>query len=426
MKYSIDVGVYDSADVIVAGAGPAGIAATVTLAREGFDVLLVERSGVVGGAMVLSDVTTYMGEVAPGTISDEIASLIKSPDTGTAVDKDRANSVLKNFLVENGVRLLLQVPIIDVIVKNDKIKEIVALLPDGPALLKANYFIDSTGDGYLAYRASCPFSYGRDEDGLVQPVSMMFHLSGVDPDCILHCRHEEDDFALPDGSSYLEKTKECEKSGELPQNVSIVRLYPSVEKGTYLVNATQICGVNTLDAKSLSDASIELEKQKDQVVAFLRKNVPGFEHAYVLSSAQNVGVRESRRFKGMYTLTADDIIKSRTFKDAVVHGASFPIDIHNPNGGGQAESDGLPVQIQSYDIPLGCLQPVKIENLCLSGRNISGTHRAHASYRVMRISSAIGQASGAIVACALRDKCPIQKVDAISVRSMLIKEGVEL
>ena len=110
----------------------------------------------------------------------------------------------------------------------------------------------------------------------------------------------------------------------------------------------------------------------------------------------------------------------------MVHGASFPIDIHNPNGGGQAESDGLPVQIQSYDIPLGCLQPVKIENLCLSGRNISGTHRAHASYRVMRISSAIGQASGAIVACALRDKCPIQKVDAISVRSMLIKEGVEL
>lgn len=426
MRYSTDVEVYSSSDCIVAGAGPAGIAAAVTLARLGFDVLIVEKSGVVGGAMVLSDVTTYMGDVAPGTISDEIASLIKSPDTGTAVDKERANSFLKQFLVENGVRLLLQVPVIDVIVEDDKIKDAVVLLPDGPALLRAKYYIDSTGDGYLAYRSGTPFSYGRDEDGLVQPVSMMFHLSGVDQDCSLHCRHEVDDFILADGTSYLKKSRECEKSGELPKNVSIVRLYPGVDRGTYLVNATQLCGVNTLDAKSLSDASIELEKQKEKVVAFIKKYVPGFENAYVSSSAESVGVRESRRFKGLYTLTAEDIISSRTFPDAVVHDASFPIDIHNPNGGGQAESDGLPVQIQSYDIPLGCLQPVRISNLCLSGRNISGTHRAHASYRVMRIASAIGQASGTTVACALKDKCSIQNVKAHSVRELLKEEGVKL
>ena len=426
MRYSTDVEVYSSADVVVAGAGPAGIAAAITLAREGFDVLLVEKSGVVGGAMVLSDVTTYMGNVAHGTISDEIASLINSPDTGTAIDKDNANSVLKEFLVGNGVRLLLQVPVVDVIVENNKINDAVVLLPDGPALIKAKYYIDSTGDGYLAYRSGCPFSYGRDDDGLVQPVSMMFHLGGVDPNCKFHCRHEIDDFLLADGTSYLKKSRECEKSGELPKNVSIVRLSPGVDKGTYLINATQLCGVNTLDAKSLSDASVELEKQKEKVVFFLRKYVPGFEHAYVSSSAQSVGVRESRRFKGLYTLTAEDIIASRTFANAVVHGASFPIDIHNPNGGGQAESDGLPVQVQSYDIPLGCLQPVKIDNLCLSGRNISGTHRAHASYRVMRIASAIGQASGATVACALREKCSIQRVSANSVRALLMKEGVEL
>ena len=426
MKYSTDVEIYDSAEVVIAGAGPSGIGAAVTLARLGYDVLLVEKSGLVGGMMVLSDVTTFMGEVSKGTISDEIAKLIESPDTGTAIDRDRANSVLKSFLVKNKVRLLLQTMISDVIVKDDKIEYVVVTLPTGPALIKAKYYIDSTGDGYIAYRSHVPFSYGRDGDGLVQPVSMMFHLSNVDKSCTLHCRHEEDDFLLPCGEMYLAKSKEAEKSGELPKNVSIVRLYPGVDKGTYLVNATQLCAVNTLDAKELSNASIELEKQKEKVVSFIKKYVPGFEYCFISSSASVVGVRESRRFKGLYTLTAEDIISDRKFSDAVVHDASFPIDIHNPNGGGQAESEGIPVQIQAYDIPLGCLQPVKIKNLVLSGRNISGTHRSHASYRVMRIAAAIGQAAGALVAVALKEKKAIQDIKGDSVRKVLIKEGCNL
>lgn len=426
MIYSGNFEIYDSCDVLVAGAGPAGISAAVEASRNGLDVILVEKSGLVGGALALSDVTTFMGDVAEGSISDEIASLIHSPDTGTAVDKDNAAAALKKFAFDNGVRLLLDTPLVDVIVDDCCISYVLVLLPTGPSLIKADYYIDATGDGYMAFRSGCPFSYGRDEDGLVQPVSIMYHLSGVAPSCKLHCRHEEDDFPLPEGKMYLALSKEAEKSGELPENVSIVRLYPGTTKGTYLVNATQMCGVDTLDARALTSASIELDRQKEKVTAFIKKHVPGFEHAYITSSSHSVGVRESRRFKGLYTLTAEDIISSRRFPDEVVHDASFPIDIHNPNGGGQAESDGIPVQVQSYDIPLRCLQPVTISNLCLSGRNISGTHRAHASYRVMRIAAAIGQASGALAVAANKRKAAIQDVTGDEVRKILLKDGCRL
>src|SRR5690606_3784075 len=121
-------------------------------------------------------------------------------------------------------------------------------------------------------------------------------------------------------------------------------------------------------------------RQLRQIVAFLRKYVPGFEQAYLVQSGVNIGVRETRRVTGEYILTAEDLLGARKFDDVIARG-SYPLDIHNPEGKGTIFKRLPPGE--AYDIPLRALVPRHTGGLLVAGRAISGTHEAHSSYRVM-------------------------------------------
>ena len=221
----------------------------------------------------------------------------------------------------------------------------------------------------------------------------------------------------------------CEKAaaeGRLPANVTIVRLYRTNRKGERLVNATQMNGVNLLNDGDAEKSELELRRQMEMCNRFLREEVPGFSNIRLRVSASTLGVRESRRIRGKYVLEAEDLLAGRRFDDVVVHRANFSIDIHNPTGGGQSETDGCPHQAQPYDIPMRALQPLKVENLVLSGRCISGSHRAHASYRVMNIAMAIGQAAGTMAAVSVKDDCGVSELDYSHVKAALEAQGCEL
>ena len=168
-------------DVLVCGAGPAGLCAAVTASRQGLDTVLTERYGMVGGMLTLGNVTTIMGAVAPGTIRDELAALLQSPNGGTAIDPEHAKGALIAWLAENGVRLRLQTPVADAVVEEGVLRGAVLLTARGPVYQPARMVIDATGDGYVAFRAGCEAMVGRPKDGLVQPVSLMYHIAGVDP-----------------------------------------------------------------------------------------------------------------------------------------------------------------------------------------------------------------------------------------------------
>ena len=421
MKYERKIDLIRTCDVLVAGAGPSGMAASIEAARKGLDVILIERNGYVGGMMTSSMVTTLMGEVSEGTIVDEAAKMLGAKDTSTAIDVEEARILLEDWLSSNGVHIMLLTTLIDANTIGNCIENVVVKTKTGIHAIKAKTYIDATGDGELASAAGSSFEYGR-EDNLVQPVSIMYHIAGADKESTIRCTHEEDDFITTKGTSYLKECKMAEAKGILPKDVSIVRLYPGKNKGEYLVNATQKGKVNTLDVNQLTDAAIELRRQIGKINEFIREFVPGFENIYTLRSADVIGVRESRRVNGLYKLTAEDIISGKRFDDVVVHNASFPIDIHNPEGGGQAETDSIPVQVQPYDIPMRCLQPVGIDNLILCGRCISGTHRAHASYRVMRIAMATGQAAGVMAYVMIK----YGRIDYGQVRRILLQDGIDL
>ncbi len=426
ISYNRDLPVEGGWDVIVCGSGPAGICAAVSAARQGEKTLLLERYGALGGNLTLGNVTTVMGDISSGGLSKEIDSLLNSPDSGTGIDRESAKLRLTRLVSDAGVAFRLQAPVIDVIHDEKMIRGLVVQTPEGPVCLQGKVYVDATGDGYVAAMAGAEVMYGRDGDGLVQPVSMMYTIDGINPENTLTCCHEEHTTVMKNGVEYLQLCKDAEREGRLPKNVSIVRLYHTNVPGERLVNATQFNGCRTLKAEDIAQAETVLQQQLVQVNEFLRREVPGFEHIRVRASADTLGIRESRRIRGLYELTAEDLIAGRRFDDAVVNGANFCIDIHNPSGGGQAEMEGCPHQAQPYDIPMRALQPSGVENLVLSGRCISGSHRAHASYRVMNIAMAIGQAAGCMASEAADRRCRVSELEPQAVRQRLVRQGCTL
>lgn len=426
MKYSREVPLHSEWDVIVCGAGPSGLAAAVTAARLGLRVMLLERYGSVGGCLTLGNVSTIMGSVAPGTIRDEIAGMLRSRDASTGIDCDEAKGALIEWLAKEHVTFRMQTPVVDALTQNGTIQGVYVLTQQGIVLMRGKVVIDATGDGFVSAMAGAQVMVGRDGDGLVQPSSLMYTIDGVDPDCTLVCNHEEHYTTFPDGREYLALCHQAARDGRLPPNVSIVRLYATGVPGERLVNATQANGVCVLNDGDAERAEIELRRQMKQVNNFLRTEVPGFAHIRQRASASTLGVRESRRIAGRYLLKAEDLISGRRFDDAVVHAANFSIDIHNPSGGGQAETEGCPHQAQPYDIPMRALQPLEVENLILCGRCISGSHRAHASYRVMNIAMAIGQAAGTMAAVSVQGSIPVSELKADTVQAKLLEQGCRL
>lgn len=413
-------------DVIVCGAGPSGIAAAVSSARLGQKTLLLERYGAVGGCLTLGHVTTIMGGVAKGTIRDEILSLLSSKNSATAIESEDAKGLLIRFLHNEGVNFRLQTPVVDTVVDGNMIKGVIAHTQNGLVCFEAKCVIDATGDGYVSAMAGAEPMIGRDGDGLLQPVSLMYTIDGVDSDCKLLCKHEEHYTTLPDGREYIALCKKSAQEGILPPNVTIVRLYATGADGERLVNATQANGINVIRDGDVEKAEVILREQISLINNFLRSQIPGFSNIKTKVSASTLGVRETRRIRGKYLLSAEDLIEGKRFEDCVVHKASFAIDIHNPAGGGQAESDGCPHTTQPYDIPMRSLQPIGIDNLILSGRCISGTHRAHASYRVMGIAMAIGQAAGAMAAVSNSTFTPVSELRYSDVRQALLSQDCVL
>ena len=415
----------NSYDVVVCGGGPAGMCAAMAAARQGADVALIERAGSIGGNIVTGHVGPFLGKTSEGTMADEVRKLLGVKGEEASPDVEEAKIELIKWIDRPDIHVFLNTPVTDVIMDNDAVEGIVIGTQSGIKAIKGKVFIDATGDGAVAYMAGAPFEMGRGGDGLVQPATIMFTLSGINPEQSIECRHEEHDTMLEKGN-YLELCKEACRRGELPQSVNIVRLYPTKHADERMVNATQLNKINGLLPEDIFKAQAGLRRQIPQVIDFLKENVPGFENCRLRDSSDIVGIRETRRVLGEYILCDSDLTSGRRFEDVVVHDADFCIDIHNPDGAGQAESEGCPEQVVPYDIPYRCFVPKKVERLFTAGRCISGTHRAHASYRVMNICMAMGEAVGIAAAlCAATGQSP-RMLDYKIVQSRLEEKGIIL
>jgi hypothetical protein len=441
-------------DVLVVGGGNAGCVAALAAARAGARTMLVERYGFLGGtataAMVGPWMTFHSGsERIVGGIAAEIVERLIAlggspghvPDssgyvpTVTPFDPEIHKALLFELMRESGVRLLLHALVVDAL-RDDSgaVSGARFATVGGPREIRARVTIDATADAFVAAAAGCELQQG-DERGRVQPASLMFRLSHVDLAALaayVRARPEQLRSSLPAGertpaaltavAGLYELWAQAQAAGiDIPRE--LVSFFATPYPDEVTVNMTRVTDIDPLDPDDLTRAEIEARAQAMRLVTFFRERVPGFENARIAATATQIGVRESRRIAGVYTLTRDDILERHTFDDAVARSA-YPIDIHNPSGSGTT-THRLPPGT-SYEIPYRCLVPRAVDGLLVAGRCISTTHEALASTRLTPTVMTLGQAAGTAAALALETGVAPRAVDPRALRERLIAAGVDL
>jgi FAD-dependent oxidoreductase family protein len=218
--------------------------------------------------------------------------------------------------------------------------------------------------------------------------------------------------------------QQARERGEFPIPRRGVGLYRTLEPGVWRINTTRVQRLIGTDARDLTRAEIEGRRQVRSLMAFFRKWLPGFERCELLDTATHIGVRESRRITGDYTLTLDDLATGREFDDVIAL-AGYPVDLHSPTGDGGGASGELKTA-NIYEIPFRSLVPVRVEQLLVAGRALSATHEALAAVRVMPPAMAMGQAAGTAAAIAVTTGTPPRRVPVHDLQARLVRDGVYL
>ncbi|MDR1107666.1 MAG: FAD-dependent oxidoreductase [Spirochaetaceae bacterium] len=436
-------------DILVMGGGPAGIAAAIAGAREGAEVILLERYGCFGGTLTQTGVEAlawyrHQGTVEAGGLLREMeavaealgASSRESQSDSQAIDPHIFRFVCDKMIEDAGVRPILHCMAVGAIIENGKFAGIFTESKSGRQAILAKRGIDCTGDADIAAAAGVPFFKAPREELMF--VTQLFSCRGVDTKRFLNYVTEElrpsyrdwngacwkqkiDERAAGMFSPYLEKIfTEALREGSLrdtDRDVSFGGTWGTVtpEGEVTQLNMVSIKNIDCTDVFDLTKAEIAGRRNCIKALEVLRKKVPGFEKARLRNFGMTIGTRESRLIEGLYTLSARDVFEQGRFDDSV---AIFPEFIDG------REFLVLPLTGRYYQIPYRALVPRGVDNLLVAGRCISGEPIAHTSFRNMACCVATGQAAGTGAACSLAQGVPAAAVDIARIHKALAAQGV--
>ena len=390
-------------ELLVLGGGPAGFCAALSAAREGVQTMLVEQAGDLGGVATTGLMSHWTGDTKGG-MSQEIVEHTSVAYTPVdhpyypLINHEFLKTWMLDTLLSAGVCVRLYTHAVDAVMEDSQLRGVITESKDGRQAILAKLVADCTGDGDIAARAGAAFSLGRAADQRMQPMTLMVQLAGVDREKITYVTEFEKDWLLPQGS--LQQLARQ----HLAAPMGHVLIYPTVYPGNVILNMTNCIQVDGTKAADLTHAQAVCRRQIQPIVDFLRAFAPGFEHAYPIKTASFIGVRETRHFVGLKTITKEDIEQARVFDDWAVANLHFNFDVHGMSGAGldATGQQAAFAQQKGYTIPYGCFVPEKIDGLLLAGRCISGTHLAHSNYRAMPICANMGQAVGVAAALCIR------------------------
>lgn len=396
-----------TADLCVVGGGLAGINVAITAARLGVNVVLIQERPVFGGN-------------ASGEMRMWVCGLrdLTFRETGLSEEINLENfayNPTKNYALwdsllygkvhaEKNLTPLLNCTCFDAKTQNGKITSVTAYQMTTQTIynISADYFADCSGDSILAPLTGAEFMYGRESQAQYNE-PMRSHTEQdnktMGNSCLLQARktNRKIPFRAPDWAEKVSVEKLKSKN---------LNLYSPFENFWYI----EIGGI--------TDVIGQAENLNKRLVALCLgiwdtvKNSGEFDADYFeLEFMGFLGAkRESRRMTGDYVLTANDILNSTIFPDTVAYGG-WPLDDHYPEGFDGKESNYAIVFNKPYGIPYRSLYSVNIDNLFFAGRNISATHMAMSSARVMGTCSTIGQAVGVAVAVAKKYGISPRKVN---------------
>lgn len=442
-------------DVVVVGAGCAGIAAALGAARSGVRVALIERLGFAGGVISGTMMEAFWmfsagNEVVVRGIVSELFQKLKQKQAlfdgpGEAnkwywVDSEKLKLLADEWLQAEGVELWYHSMATIPILRERSITGVIIESKSGRQAILASVIVDATGDGDIAARAKAPFEQGRSEDGKVQPLSIGFKIGNVDVDELRRYRSKN-----PDDAMFVKSIKKARLEGKytIPrQDMDLGRL--TEWRGLSSMNPTRSMGKDPTSVKDLTLAEIELRKQVYEAADFLRTYIPGCSRCEVVAIAPQAAARESRRISAEYVLTEKDIIQGASFPDRIAKIPSY-IDLHDPTTEGAViyfpastvANRDVPESLlhmpgaqlayaDTYDLPFRCLVPLNVDNILTAGRCISATHVAVASIRYLPASMATGQAAGTAAALSVQQGVKPRDVDISVLQGNLLKQKVYL
>ncbi len=429
LSYQKEIPVTDEYDVIVIGGGPAGMLAATVAAKGGARVALAERYGFLGGAAtaaLVNPLSTFKknGKQVIGGLSwqfvQQLAALGGADDTypngNVPVDAELFKLVAQRMLLAAGVKLYLHTTLVDVQGEEKRPAHAILQNKSGLFALAAKIFIDCTGDADLAALCGVPMQEMPPAEGM-QPASLGFRLGGVKTELVTGLHPAE-----PGAKFQMVSVREIFDS--LPPEVHVPQFggpwFCTVlndAAGLVSVNISRIAA-NATNGESVTAAECRLHEDVHVLFSLLKAHVPAFKDSYLITSAPQVGFRESRRIRGVHILNAEEYASAYHFPDSVARGA-HPIDIHRA---ADTKQDVRFLEDAGY-IPYRTMIAAGFDNLLIAGRCISADRAAFASIRVMATAMALGEAAGAAAALCVQEKCGTTVLDIALLRNTLIAQG---
>ncbi len=400
------------ADVIVCGAGPAGVSAAITAARAGARVRLFEWRGCLGGIWTAGLLGYFLDFNKPG-FAKELREKLDARDARAnsqstsrfCYDPEALKLLLEDLCVEAGVKFQYHTKVSAAFREGNRLTTIVTESKSGRQAWKAPVFIDTTGDGDLGYQAGCAFEIGLSEDCPCQPMSLNALLVVKDVEAL----REFVRFGQPKPG----ENADSEKKQRIKDVLVSTGHFPSyggptmwhVRDNLIFAMMNHEYGIKAWDAAEITAATVRARAEMNQMVSNLRALGGPWEGIQIVATAEQIGVRDGRRIKGRYTVLQDDLAQGARHEDAVTR-VNFGIDVHALSAEHNKQHAIMPkeIKMKPYDIPLRALIAKDVDGLMMAGRCISGDFIAHSSYRVTGNAVAMGEAAGVTAAIAALSK----------------------
>ncbi len=411
-----DLPLINDADVIVCGAGPAGVTAAITAARAGARVRLFEWRGCLGGVWTAGLLGYFLDFDKPGFAKELRVQLDKrnaransTSASSFCYDPEALKLLLEEMCVEAGVKFQFHTRVSAAYREGRRLSTIVTDSKSGRQAWRAPVFIDTTGDGDLGALARCAFEIGEAADCPCQPMSLNALLMVKDVEALRE--YVRFGTPKPGENSKGDKKKRIKdaivKSGNFPSYAGATMFH--VRGNLVFAMLNQEFGIKPWDAAEITTATVRARSEMNKLVSGLRSLGGPWEDVQIVATAEQIGVRDGRRIAGRFTVTKEDLVKGARYEDGVVR-ATFDVDVHattadlNQGTAATPHSSNLNIKVAPYDIPLRAMIAKDVDGLMMAGRCISGDFISHSSYRVTGNAVGMGEGAGVIAALAALTK----------------------
>ena len=428
-----DAPVIVDADVVVCGAGSAGLGAALSAARAGVRVALVERWPFFGGNATAASIGSICGLYVKqrdgfgflsNGIAREWADALSARGWGLGPIPYKDSAVMPyvpwgykrvaDGLVraEENITPLLHSLVSGVVMSGSAIEAVIIATKQGPRAIKGRVFVDATGDADIVFHAGAGTEMGS--AGRLQYPSMQFFMQNVDLDAAMRAGLQQ----------LSDKMAEARKDHSYGITRSAGAVIPTMRPGEVVGAMTRVSNEDgtppdATDVFELTGAEFHGRDIAEESARFLVEQMPGFQSSYLQDTATTLGVRETRHAVGDHVLTFEEAASCREFDDGIAASA-WPFEFHTE--GADTRWELLP-DGKWFEVPLRSLVASGVDNLLVAGRCISAEHEALASLRVTASCMAIGEAAGLAAATCIADDAGPRDIDGPKLRSALVSRG---